>query len=848
MFTSRRSQDLDRLGFLLEIPAMDVSDGISLLLRGHSNQDIKQHLKIASNIVDRLGGLPLAIDQAAAYIRSQHLPLHQLDHFLTTYDRRRKEILSHVPSRFWEYGTMQIHGEEEQNKALSAFTTWEMSFEQLKTDVGPLSNEVTHVLTLSAFFNPIKIEEWLFRHYCERLHSVEDCAGWEQLFSASDGESIDGSHEGSGQGSDNNSYPGSDSNSYQGSNDNPYQGSVDASALKSNEKIQDENNDDPYDSSLPDHASGASSFGQESEFHWDSAKFRDTLSRFYDLSLIQSLEWHSDSAIFSLHPLIRDWLQYREEEEDSRRSMTIESVAVVVASVKLNKSQSMSLEQRTSLLAHIDACVMSDNRFTKEQYQLGHDVQNCGNAFSLAIFYYNQGLTEAAGKLLRRIFATRTNLLGMEHVDTLETMRFCGEILYSQGKYDEAERFLRQTVQLQTRILGEEHESTLYSLELLALTLRAQYKYNEAEIIQRQMLQTYDKRLGGRHLNTLRCSSELAGTLRLQGKSVEAEKMLRGTLQLSKTLLGRQHRDTLHVMNALSLTLRDQRKYDEAENLGRGLLQLSGELVGRQHPSTLATMHSLARTLFLRGRNEEAVKLSRDVLELYEKVLGQNHPDTLNIMYQLAWILSHDESSYDEAVQLCRQTLELRKDVLGNEHRDTLYSMSLLGRILSRHESSYQEAEDIFRETLRLKKKVLGREHKDTLFTFIVISYIHSRDESSYHVAEELLRETFQLRKKVLGSEHPHTIWTMRQLVEVLQRQGKCDDAEEINQQMSPRTAEMKTTPDDSCIIESSGESVPLPGQGKTSRKNKRWLSNIRKRFKRGHIDARQPFPQPGSE
>ena len=804
---------------------MDVGEGVSLLLRGHSDQDIEQHSTIASEIVHRLGGLPLAIDQAAAYIRYQRLPLHQLDRFLSTYNRRSKEILSHIPPSFWEYGTTQIHGGEERNKALSAFTTWEMSLEQLKTNDSHLSNEMTHILTLSALFNPARIEEWLFRHYSERYHSIEDCASWEQLLSVPDGESIDGSHGGSGQGSDNEWYHGSDNS--------PDQGGDDASNLESNDKMDDETYDDRYNSSLSDHASNANSFGHECDRRWSSAKFLDVLSKINDLSLIQSLERPSEGAIFSLHPLIRDWLQLRDEKY-SPQKMIIESVAVVASSVELDQYQPMSLEQRTSLLAHIDVCLMSDDKYTEEHHRLGYDLQNCGNAYLLANFYGNQGRYEAAEKLHHRISATQTKSLGMEHMDTLRTNNSLGISLYGQGKYDEAERIQRHTVQLQKRVLGEKDQSTLFSLQSLAWTFRAQTKYNEAENIQRQLLQSYEKISGKRNVDTLRCSGALADTLRLQGKFAEAEKMLREALQLSETVSGGQHRAILSAMSSLAITLQDQCKYKEAEPLGRNVLQFNERVYGKQHPNTLSTMHNLAMTLFYLDKVQEAVKLCREALRLHETAMGKNHPNTLATMHNFAWMLSREESSYEEAKQLCGQAVALRKEVLGSEHRKTLISLGLLGRILSKHTSTHHEAEQILRETYQLRKRVLGSEHPHMMFTMHDLGWILSQRESSYDEGEKILCETFILQKKVLGSEHPDTLRTRRALAKVLQLQGKCDDAEETSQQIVNIEAQMKTASDDSFKIESSGESAPLPGQVETLRKRKRWLSSMRRHFGKG--------------
>lgn len=47
---------------------MTPDEGLKLLLRDHSNQQIHERRTEGLEINARLGGLPLAIDQAAAYI------------------------------------------------------------------------------------------------------------------------------------------------------------------------------------------------------------------------------------------------------------------------------------------------------------------------------------------------------------------------------------------------------------------------------------------------------------------------------------------------------------------------------------------------------------------------------------------------------------------------------------------------------------------------------------------------------------------------------------------------------------------------------------------------------------
>jgi len=128
-----RNRDLGRLGdIVLEIPPLAVKEGVELLLRDSPKQDGKSHDEEATRIVERLGRLALAIVQAAAYIIQRKPRITSLTEFLGRFEKGRKELLEFTPFEFWEYSTMQIHGEKEKQDALSVFTTCEMSFQQLR--------------------------------------------------------------------------------------------------------------------------------------------------------------------------------------------------------------------------------------------------------------------------------------------------------------------------------------------------------------------------------------------------------------------------------------------------------------------------------------------------------------------------------------------------------------------------------------------------------------------------------------------------------------------------------------------------------------------------------------------
>ncbi|KAF8337224.1 hypothetical protein F5887DRAFT_890745, partial [Amanita rubescens] len=89
-----RNEELMRItleGYILEVHGMDKEEAISLLLKSAGIRD--KSIKImesASRIVLELGFIPLAIDQAGAYMQGSHC---DLDVYLDLYHKQCRELM-----------------------------------------------------------------------------------------------------------------------------------------------------------------------------------------------------------------------------------------------------------------------------------------------------------------------------------------------------------------------------------------------------------------------------------------------------------------------------------------------------------------------------------------------------------------------------------------------------------------------------------------------------------------------------------------------------------------------------------------------------------------------------------
>jgi hypothetical protein len=140
-----------RLGQTIELDQMVEKEALQLLL---GSSGLRTDDTAAKEVLRRLGYLPLAIDQAGAYILKRGLCPEA---FLDEFERRKNDIMKETPSHWLYRSTLP----DQDRAPLSLLTTWEMSLSLLSMDeehTAPLED----VLTLFAFFHPVSISEKVF--------------------------------------------------------------------------------------------------------------------------------------------------------------------------------------------------------------------------------------------------------------------------------------------------------------------------------------------------------------------------------------------------------------------------------------------------------------------------------------------------------------------------------------------------------------------------------------------------------------------------------------------------------------------------------------------------------------
>ncbi len=248
---------------------------------------------------------------------------------------------------------------------------------------------------------------------------------------------------------------------------------------------------------------------------------------------------------------------------------------------------------------------------------------------NLAIMLWNENRFAEAEPLYRRALAIRETALGAQHPDVAESLVGLAALLHLTNRRAEAEPLYRRAIALQAETLGPDHPDAAASQQHLAALLRDMGRLDEAEPLFRAALASFERSLGPEHPHVAQTLAGLALLLREVGRASEAEPLHRRALALREARLGPEHPQVARSLNGLAAVLRDTKRYDEAEALYRRALAIREASFGLQHHETAQSLNDLAILLRDTGRFEEAERLFRQALEVRESILGPDHHDVV---------------------------------------------------------------------------------------------------------------------------------------------------------------------------------------------------------------------------
>jgi tetratricopeptide (TPR) repeat protein len=397
----------------------------------------------------------------------------------------------------------------------------------------------------------------------------------------------------------------------------------------------------------------------------------------------------------------------------------------------------------------------------------------------VAVLYHRQGKFAEAELLYKRALAIREHACGSGHSETATSLNDLAGLYESRGQYVQAEPLYQRALTIRERVLGPDHPDTAESLNDLAVLCDVQGKYGEAEPLYQRALAIMENVMGPEHPHTAASLNNLAFFYNSQGRYAQAEPLYQRALVIMERVLGSDHPDTATGLNNLAMLYQRQGKYREAEPLCQRAIMIMERVLGSDHPNTAHSINNLAGIYESQGKYVNAELLYQRAVTTMERVLGPDHPDTATSLNDLA-SLYESQGKHAEAEPLYRRALTIREPVLGPDHPDTAATLNNLAGLLHR-QSKWADAEQLYQRALAIRERVLGPEHPDTARTLNDLASLYE-SQGQYARAELLYQRALTIRDRFLGPDHPHTALTVNNLANLYRALGDLKKADELGE------------------------------------------------------------------
>jgi MinD-like ATPase involved in chromosome partitioning or flagellar assembly/tetratricopeptide (TPR) repeat protein len=334
-------------------------------------------------------------------------------------------------------------------------------------------------------------------------------------------------------------------------------------------------------------------------------------------------------------------------------------------------------------------------------------------ASGLAADMQSAGRYREARDLTRDIWTRWRGAFGDDYPRTLSAANNVALAERLNGRFREAAAIDEDTLRRRRKVLGERDYWTLYSAMNYGRDQRNLGDHQASREVLETTLVSCRATLGEDHPLTLLVAKSLTVTLRRMGHLPEASELGEDTLKRSRIALGAEVRDTIVCTLEIACLRSAMGDHSGAQELARQVLRFYREKSPPGNLHALAAENDLGIFLIRAGDAWSARPVLAEAANKFADMLGEEHPQTLVCRLNLANTL-HATGDLAEARRLDEFSHGGLLARLGPGHPTVITAASNLA-ISLRDTGALQDARQQLQEALRLSRQVLGEDHPNTL-------------------------------------------------------------------------------------------------------------------------------------
>ncbi|MFY9224328.1 MAG: tetratricopeptide repeat protein [Blastocatellia bacterium] len=408
----------------------------------------------------------------------------------------------------------------------------------------------------------------------------------------------------------------------------------------------------------------------------------------------------------------------------------------------------------------------------------GKDHPNFANSLnSLAGVYTDKGMYDEAEKTYLESLKIKQIFFDEDHLSIANSFNNLGKLYLVQARYSEAEPLLNSALEIYKKVSPTNYSDIAICLHNLASLYRDMAKYDQAEKTYLESLKITESLSGQYSSAYANILNNLADTYDIQGKYDHAEKSYKTALEIRESIFHENHSAVANSLNGLATFYLNQAKYNMAEPLYIRGLKIIESIFGRLHPHTSDFLNNLAATYDEQNKDDKAENFYIRALDISKLLNGENHPSVAISLGNLG-TLYQKQHKYDMAEPLLSKALEITRRIFGDNHPDYANCCNNLAA-LYRSQGKYKKAEPLLIRSLEIAEANFENNH------FSVIHYLSNlalfyAEQKQHDKAEPLYSKLSKVIETDSYKKHPRIASSLNNLAMLYKSQKKYDKAESL--------------------------------------------------------------------
>ncbi|MFD9075219.1 SAV_2336 N-terminal domain-related protein, partial [Streptomyces lasiicapitis] len=397
----------------------------------------------------------------------------------------------------------------------------------------------------------------------------------------------------------------------------------------------------------------------------------------------------------------------------------------------------------------------------------------------LADTYREVGAGDRAWQLFLKLRLFATEALVQEYPEWRTSCAAIAGLALAVGEPHTAVDLYEATLAGCRRELGDGHLDTIDVRSQLAAALYAAGSTERAKQEGAAVLNHLSSLFGTSHIRLIDAISEIARVHEdWEDGLPQAIQGYDEALRRSRAVRGESHPETLNLWSRLLAVLLRAGDTERAVERGNDWLSATTDALGPDHPATLRASATLADAQWSNGAWTDAISRYKQVLNARRVVLGEDDPETWESYDRLAFALQ-EVGDAEGAVPLCGTVAAARSRVLGEAHPVTLAAQE---RTAFAHlgAAGADKAVQLLTGVLGVRLRTHSDDFPDELIrTYNLLGYAyleagdHARAIATYESALPQIAEH-------LGYGDPRTVAMIRNLVEASTAGGEVATAVDL--------------------------------------------------------------------